>query len=221
MKAVYFIGDSHTDAVREALLKLPATEAVVVNLHGRRDPSSIAASLAFVDGFGRYFSMIGGNAHNALGLLRHSRSFDFILPGEPHLPLEDGAEILTAGYVASALQRMVMVDLEAMRALRARAPCTHIESPPPIGDDNHVREHLDPYFRDQPSPIIAARTLRYKLWRLNSMVIARFCADNDIGFQTAPTSTMDGGFLSRDFYAHNATHANEAYGDEILRQVAA
>lgn len=221
MTQVYFIGDSHTDAVREALLDRPRASAIAVNLHGRRDWATLNESFAFIDGAERYFSMIGGNAHNVLGLLRHPHPFDFVLPSAPGLPLDPAAEVLTYGYLAAALERMISIDLEAMKMLRAKAWFAHLESPPPIGDDAHIQEHLDPYFRGQPSPVIAPKGLRYKLWRLNSEIIATFCAANDIGFVAAPETTIDDGFLAPRFYALNATHANKAYGAELLAQAAA
>lgn len=166
-----------------------------------------------------YISMFGGNAHNALTLLEHPRPFDFILPERPNLPVEPGREFVTSGYINAFLKKMAALALLNMASLKNSVSdrIYHFESPPPVGDNRFILDNLEGYFIEQSnSPRIAPIYLRYKLWRMHSILVSGFCAQAGIEFLPSPPECLDAaGFLKRE-HGRDSTHAGASYGGLIL-----
>lgn len=170
-----------------------------------------------------FISMFGGNAHNALTLLEHPTPFDIILPEEPGRPRIPNAEVVPYRYIESFIRRLAEGYILNMTCLRNayREPVVHIESPPPIGDNDFVLAHLEQYFLDQTRhPRVAPRELRYKLWRLHSKIIREAATAFGVDFLPAPAASVDPeGFLAREAYGSDSTHAGAAYGLHILKEL--
>lgn len=167
-------------------------------------------------------SLVGGNAHMVLGLMRHPQPFDFVLPDQPGLPLDHDARILPSDVVRAALNERIVANNSVMAAVSKAFAGTHyhLESPPPIGDDAHVKKYLDPYFRDRGDTAVASRYLRYKLWRLHSDIVRDQAKRAGITFVPPPSETTDQeGFLVPNAFPDNATHGNPWYGSRVLQQV--
>lgn len=169
-------------------------------------------------------SMIGGNAHNLMGLVEPVRPFDFRLDENPDLPLADGAEILPEGQVAAILDRAVQAEIAPiLKALKAIAGTEiwHLESPPPIFSNDHIAQYLEDRFRqDGKVPRVSAPAFRYKLWRLHSAAVRRLCRDLAVRFVPHPTQAVDEqGFLLPKYVPANATHAAASYGRLQLEQL--
>jgi hypothetical protein len=187
----------------------------------------IAAEIdrAFAPDARPYFvSMLGGNGHNIMGLLRHQVPFDFVLPEASHLPLEAGAQVIPYGAMRALLERRLKYERNTFEAMRRQypGPYLHLESPPPPRDDDYVVKSLDDFFRNKNSPDgIVSAALRYKLWRLHSTIVQSFCEALGMTFVRTPVEACDpDGYLAPQAYA-NATHANAWYGGLLLRQVEA
>ena len=229
--AIYFVGESHSDAVAQAIKRrAPAPRYVTLNItHVERwaEPGLfrtpvVQATMTSLGGpKSVYFLMLGGNAHNILGLLKHPIPFDFTLPGEPDLPFEHDAQPLTFAYVRATLAGMMAPTFDMLEEVIASVPGSfyHLESPPPAGDDAYVASHLDGHFsarlqgRSLVSPII-----RYKLWRAHSEIMSQECNSRGIGYVRAPRdSLVDGKYLRPDLCG-NATHGNMLYGEMLLLQ---
>lgn len=168
-------------------------------------------------------SLVGGNTHNQIGLVRHPRPFDFVLPSEPELPADDG-ELIPSAALETVLHKRMSPALSIMKLLRRHAagPMFHLESPPPVADDDYIRASIDPYFQRQGIAelgIVSPR-LRYKLWRLHSELVRRACVALKIEFVACPAEALVGGFLRAELCG-NATHANERYGAMLLSQIEA
>ena len=168
-------------------------------------------------------SMIGGNAHNVLGLIRAEIPFDFILPEAPQLPLEPGAQLVPYGAMRTVLEQRMQSDRNTLEALRRLYPgvLLHMESPPPPQDDAYVAAALEDFRTIFPSGDVVSATLRYKLWRLHSTIVERYCHELGIIFVQAPVETRDAhGYLASQAYG-NATHGNAWYGSRLLGQMEA
>ncbi|MBV9914484.1 MAG: hypothetical protein JOZ93_18035 [Sinobacteraceae bacterium] len=168
---------------------------------------------------------IAGNEHSVLGLTNHPQPFDFVLPQEPELPLARDAEILPSGIVAAWMrQRLAERSFPLMRLIRAqlRGPIWALEPPPPQPDEEHIRSYAEPVFQDLISRRgIAPRTFRYKLWRLQSLLLKEFYAASGIGFIPVPDGCQDeNGMLAKDYWGKDATHANASFGRLILGVIA-
>lgn len=242
-KAVIILGHSHVGALNDALtLRKPDSQldgsihffvhdvwkhhTQYANSNGRGGIEFNQAVLQAIDrvvpeGYERhYVSILGGNGHIMLSLSRHPRPFDVILPDEPNLPLEAGAEILPFSYLSKSLLPFMLPYVWQLIGFRHAVGVRiyHIEPPPPCGDDDYMKSHLGSYVSD-PNNIIS-RYLRLKMWRLHSQLLADVCAKNDVAFLAAPKESMDGeGFLRAEAYGRDATHANSWYGELLVRQL--
>ncbi len=167
------------------------------------------------------FSLIGGAVHHDIGLLVHPRPYDFVWPGRPELPLDQGAEIVPYDMIHAALRAGAQPYLRIMAAVRAaiQGPMFHMESPPiyaeesvPVGDLGWIA-----FFGNDRQ--IAPAWLRYKLWRVHSEIIRTYCDEMGIVFVAHPPAAIDSrGFLSTEFHGTPA-HANRNYGALVLRQM--
>jgi len=170
-----------------------------------------------------FFSCIGGNVHNVLGLLNHLKPFDFVLPEKPDLPLTESAEILPHDLVkavmASRLEQASFGDrLEFLKQLARERLVLHLESPPPI-PTGHILSHPGPYFTLDlmRKHGIAPAPLRYKLWRVHSSLVEEHCVRLGTPFMPVPEAMMDkDGMLVQEAWPDNPTHGNAWFGERML-----
>ncbi len=169
-----------------------------------------------------YISMLGGNGHVMLALSKHPRPFDFVLPERPDLPLDPEAEIVPYDYLAETLKPLMMSYIWQMIGLRQAVgqSILCVETPPPYGDDAYVSQNLGSYIPDPRN--VVGRAMRYKMWRLHSNLLQYFCEHCGIEYLSAPEEGIDAeGFLRREGYGMDATHANGWYGELLVRKLEA
>ncbi|WP_116090616.1 hypothetical protein [Sphingomonas crusticola] len=169
----------------------------------------------------RVASVIGGNAHNMLTLMRHPRPFDFHLSGyDQRPPLDPDAEIVPEALVRAALAAKMQPDFARLRLLGELAGSfIHIESPPPLRDEEFIAARAEAWFRDQsPGTItVAPPGLRWRAWRLASRLMRTAVEAAGARFMPVPLQVQDqDGFLKPE-YAADPTHGNEAYGAALIR----
>lgn len=168
-------------------------------------------------------SVVGGNVHNVLTLLRHPRPFDFVLPEEESgPPFDPGAELIPEALVRAVLQARLSPDFARLRALREVAgPFLQIESPPPVRDAAYIARQAEQAFRDRAQGEIAAagEGVRWRMWRLSSRLLREAVEAMGSRYLPAPAEARDGeGFLRLDFAA-DPTHGNLAYGALLIRAI--
>jgi hypothetical protein len=173
------------------------------------------------------FMLFGGGHHSALTMLQHPRPFDFVLPPEPSLPNEESTEMLPYGFVFDLLSHIVAVSLRNMRCIKDAflgLDCYQIESPAPNGDDQFVLHNLGEWFQKTFPPErltrVAPRLLRYKMWRVHSLIIEEECAKIGVLFERVPRSSLiHDKFLAAEYYGSDSTHASPLYGRLVLDQI--
>lgn len=180
------------------------------------------------------FSTIGGNTHNVLGLLKHPQPFDFVLPGREELPFEKNAKLISFDILKERVELQASHKLAILSMVKAvignQIPIYHVESPPPIENSEYIISKLDGCFRQTlkqrgidniEKNVIASSVLRYKLWRLHSQIFQEHCCEEGISFINVPAEAMSNeGFLLKEFWSHSdVTHANQLYGECILKQL--
>ena len=167
-------------------------------------------------------SCISGNEYHALALVNHARPFDFVYPAKPDLPLQDSAEIIPAGIVKETMRQAMEYGHALLSALRAATGVAlyHVQSPPPIPSDAYIREH-PVQFRDVVEAHgVAPAAFRWKMWRMQSDLYEQACRDLGITFLPNPPDVLDAsGFLARDGWLPDPTHANSWFGERVLRQL--
>lgn len=195
-----------------------------------RDPSSPGGTFnpALLDDFrsvitdtALVFVTFGGATHNGIGLCNYPPPYDFVLDDEP-----DGTDlskkIVPASLIEYLIRRYARPYLDATIALRALTdrPICHIESPPPIRSENHIRRHAGGFRERVDQYGVAPPALRRKLWRLHSRIFRQTCAGAGIDFLPAPAASMDAdGFLLKEGWARDPTHGNSWYGEHVVRQI--
>lgn len=165
---------------------------------------------------------VGGNAHIVFGLVEQAEPFDFAqpaasgpLPGRRPLP----HSLVRAALAASGLYRRHGALRRRLRSLLL-GPLAQLESPPPARDDAHIRRHPGFYRELIAERGVAPATLRHKLWRLHSTLVAEDCRAEGIGFIAAPAIAQDGaGYLAASALAEDPTHANAWYGRRLIEQM--
>lgn len=198
----------------------------------QKDGSQIAnpAQLMRLDDLGAFdegidlISVIGGNAHNVLGLLRHSRPFDIVPPkagNDEGDGLPPATELIPYEMMIRHFEQRNGRYTEFLRLLKPRVKgrLWHLESPPPCPEEEFIRSNIDRYFKERLAAGITPIAIRYRLWRCHSDMIRRACNRIGITFIPAPPASMDeSGFLRREGWG-NATHGNAWYGSQALDQI--
>jgi len=170
----------------------------------------------------RVASVLGGNAHNALALVRHPRPFDFMLSDEKGPPRDEGAELIPEGLIRATLLERLRPDFARLHALYAIVgPFIHVESPPPVRDGDYISANAERSFRDRVAGevVAAGMGVRWRMWRLSSRLLRDAVERMGGHFLAVPAETQDAdGFLRMD-YAADPTHGNQAYGEAVIRAI--
>jgi len=235
--AILAVGQSHLSAIqraakthREAWPDEPRTRVI----HTLAEPYAPdgeefgpLARTAILDQIARHqprlVSMLGGNVHNAIALIRPARPYDFILHGgEEGPPLDPEAELIPESLVRAALEERLQKDFWRLRTLHEIAgPFLHVESPPPVIDQAFIRDRAEGYFRDSDGPAVepAAPGVRWRMWRLHARIIREQVEALGSRYLPVPRTVLDEhGFLRLDLAA-DPTHGNEAYGEALIRAI--
>ena len=169
-------------------------------------------------------SAIGGNNHAVFSTIQHPVRFDFVdftddseteegVPTIPYRTLE--------AYFAQAIRNRDAKSIEALRK-STKARVVHMLPPPPKADNQFIREYHESVFAKDGiiSQGVSAPRLRLRFWKLQARVLANVCGEFGVEVMAPPQGALDPeGFLAREYYAHDATHANPDYGELVLQQV--
>ena len=220
------IGHSHAKAIFDA------AEQQGVQLKGYNfwnapqpalnpDRTAFHPKIAEVLARGPVFSAVGGSVHNVMGMVQHPRSFDFVLPSHPGLPIIEGAEVVPFAAVRRAMAQAVKEYLQILQLIRQQATgrVFHLEPPPPLEDSHRIQEDVPWMFFADLTREVAPASLRYKCWRLHSELVAAFCADHDIELIHAPLEASDARGYLRPVHYLDAMHVNASYGALVLAQI--
>jgi len=238
-RKVLIVGDSHVYAIKAAVDKIADhksdIEFVALRLSTEKNGEKIgdidlpdlliaAADLRSNDAL---VTTLRGNQYNTMGLMRHPRPFEIMIPGFADLPEDTYEELIpyaTAySFMFESIKRGYGKQLGRI-AKASAAPVFCLSVPAPKEDEAHILEGAETYFRDAGiSDIgVSPAPLRLKLWELQNRAVANFCSDSKVTFLPNPPGTRDAnGYLERAYYAGDATHANAAYGGLVLDQIAA
>lgn len=168
-------------------------------------------------------SVMGGNFHNGLALVKHERPFDFHLSEPSPLPFSSSAEPISESLVRDTLEKGLARDMARLDRLAEFGPFIHIESPPPVRDDAYIEARADAYFRSCGLAIlgVAPAGLRWRIWRMNGRIFRKAVESLGCHYLPVPTSLCDDDGFLLQHYAADATHGNEAYGEALIQAVEA
>jgi hypothetical protein len=233
---VLLFGDSHSYAVQRAIEKRQGKgKSVPLKVHrlakiknGKQQGDTSLEE--FVEIIGQLtendvvLSMIGGNQHAVFSTIQHPQRFDFLEPGGKPV-VQEGAELIPYRVLTSFFEKGIRNrDGKSLEALRhgTSARLIHIIPPPPKGDSAFIQQYHESVFANEgiTSHGVSSPVLRLKFWNLQTRLLKALCQELGIEVMLPPKISIDHkGFLSRDFYANDATHANHFYGELLLREV--
>lgn len=235
---ILVFGHSHTDALEKALRKRESSASSHISVlrvsklsNGKEigDLSAEAATAMVAESSpdDLIASTVGGNLHQVLGLVQHPVAFDFIEPDGPSPPDAQPCVLIPYRAMWAVFEtRLRPKDGRQIATLREAAgrPIYHLLPPPPKESAAHILQRYESQFAQAgiatngvtPAPI------RLKLWRLQCAVLRSLCAEWGVHLLPPPEGTQTPeGFLKPEYYKNDATHANPAYGELVLRQLEA
>lgn len=234
---ILLFGDSHVYAVQRAVDRR-IVKGVPVPLSARRllktkndvimGDTSFEEFLKLAGAMNEHdtvISMIGGNQHAVFCTIQHPQPFSFLLPGDKPDPAAGTVGLIPYRTLADHFDVGIRGrDGKSLTALRnaTRARVMHLQPPPPKRDNQHILRHHESNFANESITTlgVSAPELRLKFWRLQSALLETLCAELGVDVLPPPPDALDpDGFLSPEFYASDATHANPAYGELVLQQV--
>lgn len=173
----------------------------------------------------------GGNQHNQWFLFAPRPLFDFVVASRPDLPADAEAQLVSESMVRELFWPSVAI-LSAMieELARSQARIILLGTPPPKRDEEVIRGYL------QKEPLlmklaaekgysmndvaVTPAITRLKLWRVIQDMMAEIATGSGGSFVEVPPETQDDlGFLVPEFWAPDATHANNEYGRLMLNRL--
>lgn len=229
-------GDSHSEAIfRAAELRAREGRPTAIAIHrARRTKGNIILGDTSLEEFFNLtrrltesdvvISMIGGNQHAVFSTVQHPVPFDLLEPGATEQSLRPDSQIIPYRALSSVLDSAIRGrDGRTLEKLRSatRAKLIHIMSPPPKRDSEFIRSYHETRFRGDIANLgVSPPELRMKIWRLQRSLTQALCDELDIELMGSPAKVLDAdGFLRREYYGKDATHANRAFGMLVLERL--
>lgn len=232
--AILVYGHSHTNAVREAVLKRQRKgRPVPITLFrfAKEKNGRTIGDISFENFLERIsslrpddvvVSMIGGNQHALISTMQHPRPFDFFTP-DAGAEQTEKVEIIPYRAILGASGNTILKgsgrQLEQMqKATKARL--VHVLPPPPKFDNAHIARRTKIFAeRGMAGSAISPPALRLKFWQLQARVLQKWCGKRGIEVIMPPAKAISDGFLRPEYWANDITHANARYGELVLRLV--
>jgi hypothetical protein len=174
-----------------------------------------------------------GNQHFREFMFAPSQPFDFAVASRPDLQVDETAELVpelaVRQYFAPSLSELTELVPE-MRA--AGGPGVVLLGPPPPKDDiERQRWQLfeRPKFVEMAAALggdistlpLAPELLHLKMWQVITDMLRALAETHAVPFVgTPPEAVKPNGFLRDELGAEDLTHANRAYGELVLRDLA-
>lgn len=173
------------------------------------------------------FTTFRGNAYNTLGMMKHPNSYDIVIPGFQLLDRHEYNEIIPYNLVKEYMDYVIRASTGGL-ALKIKGATSAVVSclatPPPKEDAEHILRGAETAFRDAGIQDIgvAPALVRLKLWEMQHRALRNFCKRKELNYMPPPPICLDAtGYLAREYYAKDATHANERYGSILIEQIKA
>jgi len=234
---VIIIGESHVDAIKKAyVVRSPGLYRDRIKLYrvsklkngvlvGDVSKQGFIDSCSDLEPDAIIVSAIGGNLHQKFGLIRHPVPFDIFETGDIQMNIQDNVYYIPSNTIRDYFeQELTSKEGCMLKEIRKVTRCTiiHLEAPPPKQNEEHINKYHETHFINRgilEKGITPAYT-RLKLWKLQSQVMKKLCDEWGIKFLSVPAESLCAdGFLKPEYYNHDATHANTAYGELVLQQL--
>lgn len=173
----------------------------------------------------------GGNDHNAKFLFETTPPFDFVRADSEFVDQTAPLVPLSLVQRIFAIQPHYAECREVLAVLKGARGCRLMlmETVPPKGDDAELRRFLAVEFRQLMAERgVSAETaqltkpeIRLKLWRCYRDTYKNLAQELGVAFLGLPSWTFDErGFLDREHWQTDVTHASVEYGAKLRRHIA-
>lgn len=176
-----------------------------------------------------------GNSHLSHYLIAPRHPIDLVASADQNLPINNNAALIPETALIELFTKTSEIDLlvslvaDLKKVNSIPILCC---SPPPKEDDGFIRAnlHREPTFIRQckvlgiePNAVkFSPPLLRYKLWCVLQTTYRKIANRLGIPFFPAPATVKDlNGFLPRNMYSNDSTHANAVYGEIIKDELVA
>ena len=191
-----------------------------INEYGGFNPKKVGAIL----------SVLGSNIHNVFSMLSNlDQKFDFIVPGHDYLPFENNARCIEYSSVSEHFSLRLSQTYNILTTLsgeciKNRIPFFHASTPPVIPSNDFIYKKLDNFFvqkiEEDKKLSVSNKFFRYKCWLTLEKCFKKLCENRKINYVAPPSEVFDkNGFLKKDFWGNDATHASGQYGASILNTI--
>ena len=173
-----------------------------------------------------------GTEYLARFLVAPDPLFDFVPKARPDTPLVPGATLVPESAVRALFSRSLADAASIVARLTPAASAVFLPAPPPPKDDDDLirrRVLMEQGFRVRLEQLgVSPETVRFsppllrlKLWELTQDLL-RDAVEGAGGVyvQCPPEARDDRGLLRREFWNEDITHANKAFGNLMLDQMA-
>lgn len=240
-RKVFILGDSHATAIGEAVRARSASGADAASpldifasrFAKKKENGATIPGLSEAEAIAKLraakktdilVSTLGGNQYNTLGLLEHPEPFDIIDPVTRGDPEPTTARIIPVAQMSLAFDDFVGGIRQPLERLKASfaGQVFHLNPPPPKSDNAYIKKNAEGYFRSEGKVVVNVSPpgMRRRLWLAQTAALARMCEGIDVSFLDVPEDSLDeAGFLKREAYGADATHANSVYGELVLRSL--
>jgi hypothetical protein len=171
-----------------------------------------------------------GNEHNSFFLFQANLPFDFV--SRYVNQVISTFQIVPQGMVREKFRPSVKELANVLAMLKKASPArvAVVGTPPPKEGTDELRSFLkaEPYFVDLANKFgqsldeikITPAPVRLKLWYLLQEMMEDAAKRSGAQFITVAPETMDvSGYLRREFWAADVTHANHAYGQIMAQKI--
>lgn len=165
-----------------------------------------------------------GNAHNAFGLANFPNPFEFIFGPFDDYNSNKSAKTIPRSIVKTLLNEATLPINYYIQSLLSMTPVNvpvfHLETPPPIKSEAHIREFAGAYSKRIELCGVSPPQLRKKLYRLHGEPVEGYCKDQPIEYIPAPSAAFTkNGYLKAKYLPNDAAHGNAEYGKLVLEDI--
>ncbi|MCF8186170.1 MAG: hypothetical protein K9J28_05055 [Sulfuritalea sp.] len=233
-KQILIIGDSHTDAIKRALKHFYVDQVEIKAYRysklkngekiGDMTPEEILKLASTLSSEDLFVSTIGGNQHQVVSLMQHPIPFDIFSPsgvGDCKSSIHIIPYVTLFDFFESGIRFGDWARLSKVCNIAQCRVC-HIVPPPPKEDKEHILKRHETHFvkAGLAEKGVTSAALRLKIWLLQVEVLKKLAKEYDVQLVMPPNESLDpNGFLSNEYYANDATHANSAYGELVLQKL--
>lgn len=163
-----------------------------------------------------------GTYHNIFGLLNHPNSFSVVSKKQGTELASSSDTLIPYDCMGEHFKNKWSMNKKFTKLVTStKAKVFHLSAPPPKGDQQFLDEKISSYRGALKSEVgINSPTNRLALWELEMDFLQEYLLGLDVHLMAPPLGTITSeGFLKKDYYENDATHANAEYGKLVMKQI--